>query len=547
MASSPTDGGTGDAGIVLRGPILPGFDVILTPDALRFLATLHRRFDQRRRGLLRRRETRQRLLDQHIAPDFNPETAPIREGSWTVEPIPPDLLDRRVEITGPVERRMILHALNSGAQAFMADFEDATSPTWANLVAGQVHLHQAVRRTLEDRGPDGTLLTLAPEPAVLIVRPRGWHLSESHLEIDGRPMSGALFDFGLYFFHNARELMVRGSGPYFYLPKLEDHREARLWNEVFVRAQRTLKIPSGTIKATVLIETVLAAFEMDEILFALREHAAGLNCGRWDYIFSVIKKFRSWPDFILPDRAQVTMETHFLRSYTRLVVQTCHLRGALAIGGMAAQIPIKSDPEAHARAVERVLADKRREVGDGHDGTWVAHPALVAPVQEVFDAAMPGPNQMTRELEAYRISAADLLTVPGGQVTEGGIRLNIGVAVTYLANWLGGRGCVPINNLMEDAATAEISRAQLWQWLRYGVTLEDGLPLTVERYRVLRKAELDRLRQPMGKARWESGHYARAAKLLERLVRLKAFTRFMTIPAYEELLKLEQLSEGTAG
>jgi malate synthase len=545
MASSPTDGGTGDAGIVLRGPILPGFEVVLTPDALRFLATLHRRFDQRRRGLLRRRESRQRLLDEHVPPDFNPETAPIREGEWTVGAIPADLLDRRVEITGPVERRMILHALNSGASAFMADFEDATSPTWANLVGGQVHLQQAVRRTLEDRAPDGTVLTLAPKPAVLIVRPRGWHLPEWHLEIDGRTMSGALFDFGLYFFHNARELMARGSGPYFYLAKLEDHREARLWNEVFVRAERTLKIPSGTIKATVLVETILAAFEMDEILFALREHAVGLNCGRWDYIFSVIKKLRSWPEFVLPDRAQVTMETHFLRSYTRLVVQSCHRRGALAIGGMAAQIPIKADPEAHARALERVIADKRREVGDGHDGTWVAHPALVAPVREVFDAAMPGPNQLSRRLEEHRISAKDLLTVPGGQITESGIRLNVAVAVTYLANWFAGRGCVPINNLMEDAATAEISRAQLWQWLHYAVVLEDGLPLTVDRYRALRAAEVDRLRQSVGKARWESGHYARAAKLLDRLVRLKVFTRFMTLPAYEQLLTLELQSEGT--
>ncbi|HKV76127.1 MAG TPA: malate synthase A [Gemmatimonadales bacterium] len=539
MARSPSDGGTGDAGIVLLGPLEPGFDLIITPDALRFLAMLHRRHDQRRRGLLRRREGRQRQLDAGAFPDFNPDTAPIRAGSWRVEPLPDELLDRRVEITGPVERRMILHALNSGASAFMADFEDATSPTWVNLVSGQVHLYHAVRRTLEDRQSGAPPLTLAEKPAVLLVRPRGWHLPEAHLEIDGRPISGALFDFGLFLFHNARELVRRGSGPYFYLPKLEDHREARLWNEVFIRAQRALKLPVGTIKATVLIETVLAAFEMDEILFALREHAAGLNCGRWDYIFSVIKKFRRHPRFVLPDRAQVTMERHFLRSYTRLVVQTCHRRGALAIGGMAAQIPIKADPAAHELAMERVRADKRREVGDGHDGTWVAHPALVAPVREIFDAAMPGPNQIDRRLEEVTITAADLLTMPEGQVTEAGVRSNLSVAVTYLANWLGGRGCVPLHNLMEDAATAEIARAQVWQWVHFGAPLEDGRPLNASRLRSLRRSELKALRKSVGEARWESGHYDRAVAILDRLIRARTFPPFMTLPAYDELLNLE--------
>jgi malate synthase len=543
MSSWPTDGGTGDAGIELRGQIEPEFGLILTPDALRFLAMLHRRFDQRRRGLLRRREGRQRKLDAGTLPDFNPETAPIRQGNWQVDPIPADLRDRRVEITGPVERRMILHALNSGASAFMADFEDATSPTWGNLVSGQVHLYHAVRRELVDEQPGSAPLRLVERPAVLIVRPRGWHLLEAHLAIDGRPMSGALFDFGLYLFHNARELAARGSGPYFYLAKLEDHREARLWNEVFVRAQRALGIPAGTIKATVLIETVLAAFEMEEILFALREHVVGLNCGRWDYIFSVIKKFRARPEFVLPDRVQVTMESHFLRSYTRLVVQTCHRRGALAIGGMAAQIPIKADAAAHERAMERVRADKRREVGDGHDGTWVAHPALVAPVKEIFDAGMPGPNQLARGLAEFTIGAADLLTIPAGQVTEAGVRLNLVVAVTYLAHWLAGRGCVPINHLMEDAATAEISRAQLWQWLHYAVALDDGQPLTAARYRAIRLTELKRLRRATGEERWRTGHYDLAAGILGRLVRPKAFAPFMTVLAYDALLKLESHSD----
>jgi malate synthase len=543
MSSWPTDGGTGDAGIELRGQIEPEFGLILTPDALRFLAMLHRRFDQRRRGLLRRREGRQRQLDAGTLPDFNPETAPIRQGNWQVDPIPADLRDRRVEITGPVERRMILHALNSGASAFMADFEDATSPTWGNLVSGQVHLYHAVRRELVDEQPGSAPLRLVERPAVLIVRPRGWHLLEAHLAIDGRPMSGALFDFGLYLFHNARELAARGSGPYFYLAKLEDHREARLWNEVFVRAQRALGIPAGTIKATVLIETVLAAFEMEEILFALREHVVGLNCGRWDYIFSVIKKFRARPEFVLPDRVQVTMESHFLRSYTRLVVQTCHRRGALAIGGMAAQIPIKADAAAHERAMERVRADKRREVGDGHDGTWVAHPALVAPVKEIFDAGMPGPNQLARGLAEFTIGAADLLTIPAGQVTEAGVRLNLVVAVTYLAHWLAGRGCVPINHLMEDAATAEISRAQLWQWLHYAVALDDGQPLTAARYRAIRLTELKRLRRATGEERWRTGHYDLAAGILGRLVRPKAFAPFMTVLAYDALLKLESHSD----
>jgi len=527
-------------GIRLRGPLLPGFEEILTPEALRFVAMLHRRFDQKRRGLLRRRQTVQKRLDAGWRPSFREETANIRDGNWTVEPIPADLQDRRVEITGPVDRKMIIHALNSGARVFMADFEDSTSPTWENVIGGQIHLRDAVRRSIEFPSPDGgPPLRLNDEIATLVVRPRGWHLPEWHVNVDGRAVSGALFDFGLFFFHNARELIARGSGPYFYLPKLEDHREARVWNEVFVRAQRALKIPAGTIKATVLIETILAAFEMHEILFALREHAAGLNCGRWDYIFSFIKKFSARPEFVLPDRVQVTMDRHFLHSYTRLVVQTCHRRRAYAIGGMAAQIPVRADAAANRIALEKVVADKTREVNDGHDGTWVAHPGLVRIVTDIFHEGMPGPHQLGRLCEDVHVVAEDLLSVPEGTITEAGLRLNLNVGIIYLESWLRGKGCVPIHNLMEDAATAEISRSQVWQWLRHGAHLADGRAVTIELYRRLLEDESAKLRDEVGERRWAEGRYVKAIEILDALMTARKFVPFMTIPAYDALLGLE--------
>ncbi|MEP6571983.1 MAG: malate synthase A [Gemmatimonadota bacterium] len=527
-------------GIILRGPMLPGFDEILTPDAFRFLAMLHRRFERKRQSLLRAREMIEADLDDGRFPDFLDETAAIRSGDWSVEPVPDDLQDRRVEITGPVERKMIIHALNSGAQVFMADFEDATSPTWENVVRGQCNLYDAVRRTIEVRSErDGSTLKLNPTTAVLVVRPRGWHLPEWHVVIDGRPMSASLFDFGLYFFHNAKTLLASGTGPYFYLPKLENHLEARLWNEVFTRAQRWHDVPVGSIKATVLIETILAAFEMDEILFALREHAAGLNCGRWDYIFSTIKKFRAHPRFVLPDRSKVTMDRHFLRSYTQLVVKTCHRRGAHAIGGMAAQIPVKADPEAHRLAMEKVIADKTREVHDGHDGTWVAHPALVPIVRAIFDEGMRGPNQLFVSRADVEVSAQDLLDTPSGPVTESGVRLNIDVGMRYLEAWLRGQGCVPIYNLMEDAATAEISRSQLWQWIRHHACLEDGRVIDARLYGDFRDDVVHALRADLGEERWGQSQFEQAIELLDRLVLSPQFTPFLTLPAYDRLLKNE--------
>ncbi len=528
-------------GIQLRGAMHPGFEEILTPEALQLVAMLHRRFDKKRRGLLRRRDRVQKKLDAGWLPDFLPATANIRQGDWTVGPIPADLQDRRVEITGPVDRKMVIHALNSGARVFMADFEDATSPTWTNLIQGQLNLRDAVARTIEFAPPDGgPVLRLNSRVATLVVRPRGWHLDEAHCLVDGEPVSASLFDFGLFFFHNARRLVAGGSGPYFYLPKLEDHREARVWNEVFIRAQRALRIPLGSIKATVLIETVLAAFEMHEILFALRDHAAGLNCGRWDYIFSFIKKFRSRPDFVLPDRGQVTMDCPFLRAYTQLVVQTCHRRRAHAIGGMAAQIPVRADAEANREAMERVVADKTREVNDGHDGTWVAHPGLVGVVTEIFDAGLAGPNQLHRLRDELRVGAADLLAVPRGTITEAGLRRNIYVAIVYLEAWLGGRGCVPIHHLMEDAATAEISRSQIWQWVRHRALLQDGRPVTVKLYHALRDQELAVIQGEVGEARWSRGRHLGAAALMDRLTESPELVPFMTVPAYEELLTTER-------
>jgi malate synthase len=451
---------------------------ILNPEARAFLIDLHRNFETRRQELLARRTVRQQELDAGKLPEFLAETADTREANWRVAPIPADLLDRRVEITGPVDRKMIINALNSGADVFMADFEDSNSPTWQNNLEGQANLRDAVRGTISYVSPEGKRYQLNPQVATLLVRPRGWHLVERHFQVDGKPISGSLFDFGLYFFHNAKELIGRGTGPYFYLPKLESYREARLWNDVFCLAQDKLGIPRGTIRATVLIETILAAFEMDEILYELREHSSGLNCGRWDYIFSYIKKFRNRPDFVLPDRSTVTMDKHFLKSYVELLIQTCHRRGIHAMGGMAAQIPIKNDPAANEKALEKVRQDKLREVRAGHDGTWVAHPGLVLVAKQVFDEYMKEAHQISRRQDPVHATAQDRLAVTPGERTMEGLRWNIDVGLQYLESWLRGSGCVPIYNLMEDAATAEISRAQVWQWVKHGATLSDGRRVT---------------------------------------------------------------------
>ena len=525
--------------IELLAPSRPVWDAVLTEEALAFVAMLARRFEPVRQQLLARREVVQREFDAGALPGFPRDTAELRAAEWTVAPIPADLADRRVEITGPVDRKMIINALNSGARVFMADFEDANSPTWDNTIQGQANLIDAVRRRIEYESPDGRQYRLAEQTATLMVRPRGWHLLEQHVRLDGAAVSASLFDFGLFFFHNARELVARGSGPYFYLPKLESHLEARLWNDVFLAAQEGLGLPRGTVRATVLIETILAAFEMDEILYELREHSAGLNCGRWDYIFSFIKKFNTRPDFVLPDRAEVTMDRAFLRAYAQLAVRTCHRRGIHAIGGMAAQIPVKNDPEANERALAKVRADKEREAGDGHDGTWVAHPALVPVAREVFDARMPGPNQIARRRDDVQVNAVDLLTMPAGHITEGGLRLNVAVAVRYLESWLRGQGAVPIFNLMEDAATAEISRSQIWQWIRHRAPLDDGRTMSADLYRTIRREEMDGLRREVGDTRWGGTRFEEAALILDRLVTAERFTEFLTLPAYEVLVRRE--------
>ena len=523
-------------GVELLAPVSSEYAEILTPDALQFVALLARMFENRRQDLLQRRVERQQELDAGILPDFLPQTAAIRDSDWTVAPIPPDLQDRRVEITGPPDRKMIINALNSGASVYMADFEDAHSPTWDNTIQGQLNLRDAVNRAITYTSPEGKFYQLQDKTATLMVRPRGWHLSEKHLLIDGKPISGALFDFGLFFFHNAHNLIQRGSGPYFYLPKLESHLEARLWNDVFDLAQDTLGIPRGTIRATVLIENILASYEMDEILYELRDHSAGLNCGRWDYIFSAIRKFRHHPRFILPNRAQVTMTTHFMRAYSLLLIKTCHRRGIHAMGGMAAQIPIKGDAAANEIALDKVRADKERESRDGHDGTWVAHPGLVLIAKEVFDRHMPAVNQIDRQREDVRITAQDLLPVAEGDITEDGVRLNIDVALQYLASWLGGNGCVPIYNLMEDAATAEISRAQLWQWVHNNAAhLADGRRVSAALYQALVPRTMTMIQEMVGEAEFDAGSYDRARHLLDQLVLAETFTEFLTLPAYQYL------------
>ncbi|MCB2378185.1 malate synthase A [Hymenobacter sp. BT635] len=517
------------------GAYSPEFAEILTPSALAFVAELHRRFDRTRRELLLRREVRQREFEAGVLPDFLPETQMIRDKPWTVAPVPTDLQDRRVEITGPVERKMIINALNSGAKVFMADLEDSNSPTWANVVEGQRNLRDAVRRTISLSTP-AKEYKLNDVTATLVVRPRGWHLVEKHVLVDGEPISASMFDFGLYFFHNAHELCSRGSAPYYYLPKIESHLEARLWNDIFGFAQWSLKMPKCTIKATVLIETLPAAFELNEILYELREHSAGLNCGRWDYIFSYIKRLGLKPEFRLPDRAQVTMTVPFMAAYSQLVIQTCHRRGVHAIGGMAAQIPIKNDPEANEAALEKVRLDKVREAKNGHDGTWVAHPGLVPVALAVFDELMPQPNQIDNKREDVKVTAADLVQAPQGTITEEGLKLNIDVAIQYIEAWLGGNGCVPIYNLMEDAATAEISRAQVWQWLHTpGTTLVDGREITVELYRSYVPQQLEKIRALVGEERYTTGRYLQAARLFDGLVTSEKFVEFLTVPAYEQL------------
>jgi len=514
----------------------PADEGVLTAEALGFLAELAARFAPRVEQLLRAREQRQQRLDAGERPDFLAETHAVREGDWRIAGIPADLLDRRVEITGPTDRKMIINALNSGAKVFMADCEDSLAPSWDNVIGGQANLRDAVLRRIDFTSPEGKAYRLNAETAVLIVRPRGWHLEEKHLRHDGRAVPGALVDFGLYVFHNHAALRERGTGPYFYLPKLESHREARLWAEVFDFTERRLGLAHGTIKCTVLIETILAAFEMDEILFELRDYIVGLNCGRWDYIFSFIKKFAKRADFVLPERRLVTMTTHFMRSYSLLCIRTCHRRGAFAMGGMAAQIPIKHDPVANEAAIAKVRADKEREAGDGHDGTWVAHPGLVPVAMDVFDRLMPTANQLHRLREDVQVAATDLLQIPSGAISAEGLRDNISVSLQYMAAWLCGNGCVPINNLMEDAATAEISRAQIWQWIHHprGV-LEDGRKITAELFRAELAAEQQRLREWLGESAYTAGRYEQAAALLDGITTAPEFATFLTLAAYREL------------
>jgi malate synthase len=515
---------------------------VLTAEAVEFVADLARRFEARRQGLLAARRERQTAIDGGASPRFLPETTDIRNDSWRVAPVPPDLRNRRVEITGPVDRKMIINALNSGANVFMADFEDSNAPTWENNLQGQRNLSDAVRRTIGFTSPEGKAYRLAEKTAVLMVRPRGWHLDEKHMRVDGKPVSGSLFDFGLYFFHNAKELIARKTGPYFYLPKLESYKEAELWNDVFVRAQEALGVPRGTIRATVLIETILAAFEMDEILYALREHSAGLNCGRWDYIFSFIKKFRNRAGFLMPDRSQITMDRAFLKAYVELLIKTCHRRGIHAMGGMAAQIPIKGDEAANDAAIAKVRADKLREVKAGHDGTWVAHPGLVAVARAVFDEHMKTPNQIENLRASVSVSEGDLLALPDGDITEQGLRWNVDVGIQYLAAWLGGNGCVPIYNLMEDAATAEISRSQIWQWVHRGARFgpvrggrqepAGGEAVSLDLARRVIGEQRDRLAALPGA---DAARVREAADLFEQMIADENCPEFLTLEAYKRL------------
>jgi malate synthase len=515
----------------INGNMKPEYEAILTPEVLAFVGDLVERFSARREALLAKRVERQKRIDAGEFPDFLPQTKSIREADWKVAPIPAPLQDRRVEITGPVDRKMVINALNSGAKVFMADFEDAQSPTWDGLMDGQVNMRDYANGSISYTSPEGKQYALNKTIATLIVRPRGWHLAEKHVLYKGKPISGSLFDFGIYFYLNSKQLLARGSGPYFYIPKLESHEEAALWADVFAFSEERVGLPKGTIKATVLIETILATFEMDEILHALKDYCVGLNCGRWDYIFSFIKKFHKHKAFAMPERAQVTMTTHFLRSYSQLLIKTCHRRGAFAMGGMAAFIPVKGDEAANDKAFTAVRTDKEREAGDGHDGTWVAHPALVPVAMEVFDRLMKGPNQVTRQRDDVNVTAKDLLAVPQGSITEAGLRNNISVSVQYMASWLNGQGCVPIFNLMEDAATAEIARSQIWQWIHHGCKLDDGRLVTLELYKQLLGDELKKIHEQHGNVL----PYDKAAAMVTELVSKDEFAEFLTLSGYQQL------------
>ena len=518
----------------LKGAVEGRAGEVLTPEALSFVARLQREFGDRRQELLRLRDERQRRLDGGEMPQFLVTTSSVRDTEWNVAKAPRDLQDRRVEITGPTDRKMLINALNSGARVFMADFEDANSPTWSNLVEGQVNLIDAIERRIDFKSPEGKDYRLNDKVATLLVRPRGWHLDETHVEVDGKPVSGSLFDFGLYFFHNARRLLNKESGPYFYLPKLESHIEARLWNDVFNFAQDSLGVPRGTIRATVLIETILAAFEMEEILYELRDHSSGLNAGRWDYIFSIIKKFRNRPDFVLPDRAQVTMTVPFMRAYTQLLVKTCHKRGAHAMGGMAAFIPSRRDADVNRVALAKVKEDKDREVGDGFDGTWVAHPDLVATATEAFDRVLGDrANQLERQRPDVQVTAGELIDVhvPGGTITEAGLRLDVSVGIQYIESWMRGVGAAAINNLMEDVATAEISRSQIWQWCRHAARLAEGAPVTADLVREIADEEMANLRTKHGEELWEKGRFAEAREVFEEVALAESFPAFLTLAA----------------
>ena len=524
--------------VEIRAPRVSDADRVLTREALAFVERLQREFGARRDALLATRQQRWSVLRRGGTLDFLPETASVRAGDWKVAPVPRDLEVRKVEITGPTDRKMVINALNSGASVFMADFEDANTPTWENLVSGQANLIDAIDRAIDFTSPEGKRYQLNAETATLVVRPRGWHLPEKHLHVDGKPIAGAFMDFGLYFFHCARRLLERGSGPYFYLPKTESHLEARLWNDVFSFAQDALGIPRGTIKATVLIEVVTAAFEMDEILYELRDHSGGLNAGRWDYIFSLIKKFESRPDYVLPDRIQVTMTVPFMRAYTELLVKTCHGRGAFALGGMAAFIPSRRDPAVNEQALAKVRDDKQREANDGFDGTWVAHPDLVPTAMEEFDRRLGTQrNQLGRQRGEVEVSAAQLLDihVPGGTITDAGLRTNVSVGIQYIASWLRGTGAAAINNLMEDAATAEISRSQVWQWIRHGASISGGPRITADLVRRVEREELDKIRKTVGDDVYAKGRYAEAAELFEHVALSKDFVEFLTLPGYDRL------------
>ena len=520
----------------ISGEIAPEFNKILTNEALLFVEAIENRFGKRRQEILKQREERQSEIDIGIFPNFLSSTEEVRNSKWKISSPPKDLLDRRVEITGPVDRKMIINALNSGVKVFMADFEDSNSPTWKNNINGQINLKDAASRTINYTNPKNKkFYKLNDQIATLMVRPRGWHLEEKNVLLNGRPISASIFDFSLYFFHNASTLIANGTGPYFYLPKLESHIEARLWNDIFIMAQDKLNIPQGSIKATVLIETILAAFEMDEILFELKDHSAGLNCGRWDYIFSFIKKFRNHSNFVLPNRSDVTMERHFLKSYVDLLIQTCHKRGAHAMGGMAAQIPIKNNDVENQKALDKVQADKEREANAGHDGTWVAHPGLARIALNAFDSIMPNANQLNIKRRDVTVTAEDLLKVPTGIITEEGVRENIRVGVQYVESWLRGNGCVPLYNLMEDAATAEIGRAQLWQWINHNALLDDSRTISIDLYTSLLKDEMEKLKTQIGDDLFSSGKFELAISLFTDMVQKDEFDEFLTLPAYQHI------------